>query len=1232
MSAPQGIAIIGMAGRFPKAANVRQYWENLLANRECFTVFSDEEIAAAGMPAELLGHERLVRTRGVLGNVDQFDAGFFGFGPREAETTDPQQRLFIETAWEALENAGYVPETCEGPVGVFGGCSLSDYFLMLHSNPALMAKAGRTQVDIGNDLGFLTTRTAYKLNLRGPALSVNTACSTSLVSISLACQSLLTHQCDMALAGGVSVQIPEVPRDLYQDGGIGAPDGHCRAFDADARGTVSGNGVGVVALKRLEDALAAGDNVIAVIRGYALNNDGAHKVGFTAPSAEGQAAVICEALAMAGVEAESVSYVEAHGTGTSLGDPIEVEALTRAYRCFTEKKQFCAIGSVKTNIGHTDAAAGVAGLIKAALSVQHGVIPASLHYRKPNPAIDFESSPFFVNGELRQWTVEGPRRAGVSSFGIGGTNAHVVLEQAPERAASSTSRSVQLLTLSARSEAALGQAALRLAEHLEKEPTKLADAAYTLALGRRAFPHRLAVTCTDSADAVKRLRATAGQRAHCKSGQRPVALLLGDGGSARVGMGRELYDSETVFRDVVDRASVSLQAVLGLDLRLAMFSGPREVLEQPRVLQSALYVLQWALLKLWESWGVQAQGVVGYGLGEWVAATHAGVWTEEDGWKLAAFRGRVLQRRLEIESLEPASRSEALGRLREELIAQMRQVKLTPTQREYVSCATGSLARPEVTQADHWWNQIGGSERFVTAVRGLAADQDWVWLELGTDERTSARLSAELPNAIAIRNPGEPAPDLQRMTQLLGRLWVEGANVDWKAYYSQEQRHRVPLPTYPFERQRYWIQGPKASAHQADNAAAKSHDASAISVQGAPRPVAPAAGGEAAAIIEIWKDVLGVEKIAASDSFFDLGGDSVLAIHMAQRLEAKHALKVPLARFLADPTVEGLARIAKPVGGTGTRREKHSVLAPMRTTGSRPPFFAVHPVGGGCFIFRHLMERLGPDQPFYGLQAPALADLGESGDAHASFEAMAASYVEAIRTVQPHGPYFLGGLSWGGALAFEMAQQLQGAGEEVSLVALLDTPSPQQLGLLDALDDTAILVGLARDLAFQRGIEVPFDLDQLRLMEAEPRIALVMEELKKTGVLLPDMTPQWMARQLRGWRSRIRFVRDYAAKPYAGRLTFFRAAMLDQDMVEDLKQTGFDQNDPVFGWERLSSEPVEVFTIPGNHSQIVFEPGVKLLAKHLEECISRAERPAPGSLPHVRSLNGAALRGTGEAH
>jgi acyl transferase domain-containing protein len=553
---PGAVAVIGMSGRFPEAPDIASFWRNLRDGVEAAREFSPSELEAAGIEPDVLRDPRYVRRGVVLEDVDRFDASFFGLTPREAELMDPQQRLFLECAWEAMEDAGYDSERVPGDVGVFTSALMSQY-LLVHLLPRreLLRRAGGLALRIFNDKDFLPTWVSYKLNLRGPSLAIQTACSSSLVGCHIACQSLLSFDCDMALVGGVTLNLPQAGY-LYHEGSIYSPDGHCRPFDARAQGIINGSGVGIVVLRRLEDAVSAGDRIRAVIRGTAVNNDGSLKVGFTAPSVEGQAAVVAAALEFADVDPDTLGLIEAHGTGTPMGDPIEVAALTQVFRETTSRRGFCALGSVKANIGHLDAAAGVAGLIKTVLALEHKVIPPSINCDQPSPDLDLPGTPFYIAAEAKPWAANGvPRRAGVTSLGVGGTNAHVVLEEAPPRKASGKSRPWQLLVWSARDIQGLEDATRRLADHLESGPTvPLADLAFTLQMGRAAFSRRRALVCRNAEEALESLRG--GPRRWLDGGdarsEPKVAFLFPGQGSQHPGMGRDLYRSEAVYRDAID--------------------------------------------------------------------------------------------------------------------------------------------------------------------------------------------------------------------------------------------------------------------------------------------------------------------------------------------------------------------------------------------------------------------------------------------------------------------------------------------------------------------------------------------------------------------------------------------------------------------------------------------------------------------------------------------------------
>jgi len=893
------VAIVGVSGRFPGSKNVVKFWENLVNGVESTSVFSSGDVK--DLDVESNRSSQTIKAGAVLEDVDLFDASFFGISPREAEMMDPQHRLFLETAWEALENAGYNSETEEKLIGVYAGVGASTYLLYNLFPHQLRESVGYFPTLLASDKDYVPTRVSYKLNLKGPSVSVGTACSSSLVAVHLACQSLLSGECDTALAAGISIKVPQNAVTL-SPAEIVSPDGHCKAFDAAANGTIGGNGIGVVVLKRLDDALADRDYIYAVIKGSAINNDGGLKVGYTAPSEDGQARAIRAAQIMAEVKPETIAYCETHGTGTALGDPIEIAAMTQAFRVGTDKKGYCAIGSVKTNIGHLDAAAGIAGLIKTMMALHHKSLPPSLNFETPNPEIDFENSPFYVNRQLAAWKTNGiPRRAGVSSFGFGGTNAHVILEEAPAgygqkyRGAAETAlggfadlnqvsktekqgRSCQLLVLSAKTDSALEKATTNLVNHLKQHPElNFADVAYTLQVGRRAFEHRRIVVAQDLEDAVKALESAAPQRVFNQfqaSSDRPVVFMFTGQGAQYANMAQELYKREPTFQQECDRCFDLLKPQLKLDLRSYLFPTESEVetatqqLQQTAIAQPALFIIEYALAKLWMSWGVHPVAAVGHSIGEYVAACLAGVFSLEDALKLVATRGRLMQQlpsgkmlsvglaatevqswlnenlslaasnapnlsvvsgsTAAVEQLERqlqqrgidfrplhtshAFHSQMMDSLVEPFRREVEQVKLNPPQIPLISNVTGTwIASTEATTPTYWARQLRQPVQFSQGITELLKDPQVIFLEVGPGRTLSTITKQQAFGRIvlsSLRHPQEKQSDVRFLLNTLGQLWLAGVQVNWSGFHANEQRSRLPLPTYPFERQRYWIDPP----------------------------------------------------------------------------------------------------------------------------------------------------------------------------------------------------------------------------------------------------------------------------------------------------------------------------------------------------------------------------------------------------------------------------------------
>lgn len=803
------IAIIGMTGRFPGAKSVEQFWENLYNGVESVKFFSRDELLKMGVSETLLDNPRFTPADAILDDMDKFDASFFGYSAREAEIMDPQHRFFLECAWEALEKAGYNSELYDGRVAVYGSANLSGYMLHnLYSNPDLVDKLGSFKIMIANGQDFLATKVSYKMNLMGPSVSVNTLCSSSSVAIHYACQNLLNYGCDLALAGGVSFQVSRGDAFFYQEGGIGSSDGHCHAFDSKASGTVSGSGLGVIVLKRLEDAIADGDKIHAVIRGTGINNDGSNKNSYTAPNVDGQAECIAEAVAVSGVDPETISYVETHGTGTDLGDPIEVAALTKVFRSYTKKKQFCAIGALKTNIGHLVNAGGVAGVIKTTLSMEHKVLPASLNFKEPNPKIDFANSPFYVNTKRKRWETNGfPLRAGISSFGIGGTNVHIILEEAPKEEPSEPSkRPYELITLSAKTASALEKMTDNLLKFAKKNPdANLADIAFTLKLGRRNFNHKRIVACSSVDDLTKKLENMPKQHvlSHFQKPKNQPVVFMFPGSGEYINMCSELYKTEDEFRDNLDDCAEILKSLIGVDIRKVLYPSEEnmikavEQLNDRKIGKGILFAVEYSLAKLLISWGIEPQFMLGEASGEYVAALIAGVLNEEDALKLAA--------------AEDADLPETAA-----------SIKFDTAKIPFISSVTGDWILDTEAESPQYWVKQRAASHLSEGLMTVMKDSDQIIMEIGPgNQLTAEALKYRKPETdqsviSCLAAEDKDVSEAEAFILSIGKFWLAGGKVDWRNCYTNEKRHRILLPTYPFERQRYWIEPGKRDASKSD--------------------------------------------------------------------------------------------------------------------------------------------------------------------------------------------------------------------------------------------------------------------------------------------------------------------------------------------------------------------------------------------------------------------------------
>ena len=893
----QGIAIVGMAGRFPGATDLDTFWDKLKNGVSSIVELSDDELNVPAADREkILNNPHFVRRAASVADADKFDAAFFGIYPKEAHVMDPQQRLFLECCWDAFENSGYEPTTYPGSVGVFAGCYMNTYLLnSLEDHPAFIGAladsfhGGELKNELGNDKDYMATRVAFKLNLRGPSMTIQTACSSSLVAVTQACMNLANYQCDMALAGGATIRFPQNRGYLYEPDGMVSPVGKCCTFDAGAAGTIFGDGIAVVLLKRLEDAIADGDSIYAVIKGWGINNDGASKVGYTAPSVDGQTEAIALAQAIAGVDPRTITYVEAHGTGTPLGDPIEIDALSRAFRMGTDETQFCAIGSLKTNIGHLDVAAGVAGMIKTSLALTNKQIPPSLNFETPNPNIDFENSPFYVNTALADWQPApgAPRRAGLSSFGVGGTNAHVVLEEAPSVDRDASRQPYHLIPLSARSTAALDAMTANLARHLAHHAElDLADVAFTLQNGRQVFNYSRTLVAASTEEAIALLETPDPQRVftvHQIRRQSPVAFLFPGQGSQHVGMGQDLYRHAPVYHEAFDRCADLLRPHLGLDLRAFIYPSPDQTdaaqarINDTMIAQTGIFSVSYAMAQYWLSFGVRPETLIGHSVGEFVAACLAGVFSLEDALALVAARGKLMQDlpagsmlavRLPVEdvrallpedleiaainspslcvvsgptgsvnafekdledrdiSVRPLHTSHAFhSAMMEPAVPAFREavrgVALHAPTIPIVSTVTGEpLTAEQATDVEYWATHLRQTVDFAGGIRHLVADPNRVLLEVGPGQ-TLSTLAKQHPDRKEKQAILSSSPHVQQEISALanalgiaGRLWQAGVEVNWAGCYPGESRRRAHLPTYPFERKRFWYDQVGGSAEE----------------------------------------------------------------------------------------------------------------------------------------------------------------------------------------------------------------------------------------------------------------------------------------------------------------------------------------------------------------------------------------------------------------------------------
>ncbi len=992
--AHRAVAIVGMVGRFPGAENVEQLWRNLCDGVESISVFAPEELGP-GIEAHLRDDPDYVRARGMIEGAELFDAAFFGISPLEAQVMDPQQRVFLELAHQALESAGCDPERYAGRIGVYAGIGDNHYYTTnLLTHPELMAMAGKLAVEYGNQKDYIALRTAYLLDLRGPAVSSNTACSTALLTVDQAWRALLDDECDVALAGGIDITVPQRSGFLYQEGGTFARDGHCRPFDAEATGTMFCDGAGIVVLKRLDDALADGDTIHAVLIGSGKNNNGARPASFLAPSVDGQAEAIAIAQARADVPVETIRYVEAHGTGTPVGDPIELEALNKVFKARTDRRHYCYVGSIKGNIGHPTNAAGVAGLIKAALVLEREQVPATLHFSQLNPRIDLSDSPFVI-ADRRVPLPRGdePRRAAVSSFGFGGTNVHTIIEEPPLPVPGSASRPMQLLLLSARTPASLDGISASLADHLEGlAPERLPDAAFTLQTGRRQMAQRRFVVAADPAEAARLLRKPnplrAGSR-RCTRRDPPVVFMFGGQGTQYVNMGQNLYRDEPLFRAIVDDCCEILRPHLGRDLRELLYPAAGDVetarvsLQDTFFTQPSIFVIEYALARFWQSLGVRPVALIGHSIGEFVAATLAGVWDLEDALRIIALRGRLMQAlprgsmlavnagastveptlpatvqiasvnapglcvvagpEADVEAVKAALEAQDVvcralhtshafhSAMMDPMVEPLREavsrLRLRAPSIPIVSTVRGApITEADATDPAYWAHHARATVQFSNAVQRLLDDGHELFLECGPRATLSSLVRQHVPpgrsvSAIpSLSDTHENDAEWAAALVALGSLWQNGVSIDWDAFYAHEDRRKVTLPLYVFDRQRYWVDpAPVAQAPASDRAsiapaaAVAPGPSSVVAQPAAPVPVTVAADRRtriADRLVELLAPLSGLEpsQIVRTDTFVEQGFNSLSLTQVAIAIRKAFGVRMTFRQLLNElPSVDMVA-------------------------------------------------------------------------------------------------------------------------------------------------------------------------------------------------------------------------------------------------------------------------------------------------------------------------------------
>lgn len=1299
----EAIAVVSMACRFPGAETPEAFWQLLQGGADLVRPtpsarWDADAYYAAERPTP---GKMYTREAAFLDEVDQFDPLFFGISPREAVGIDPHHRLLLEVSWETLERAGIAPQQLvDSQTGVFIGIGESEYGT-LSGNEDALAFDSHTATNSGHSIA--AGRIAHLLGLQGPTLAVDTACSSSLVALHLACQSLRTGECELALAGGVSLMLSPLSTIALSQMQALSADGRCKTFDAAADGYGRGEGCGMVLLKRLTDAVAAGDKVLAVIQGSAVNHDG-HSSGLTVPNPRAQEKVLRQALKNANLSPADVSYIEAHGTGTALGDPIELRALNAVLGQGRTTPLF--VSSVKTNIGHLEAASGIAGFIKAVLSVYHAEIPPHLHLQQPTPHIDWSEISLKIPTARLPWP--GDRRViGVSSFGFSGTNCHVVLSEPPEvtcadvAAALAPQPAQQLLTLSARTPKALAELAQRYLCYLNSHTdVALADLCFTANTGRKFFTHRLAVVAESTAELCQQLDAfvqtktntPALRTAEASLSSKRIAFLFTGQGAQYAGMGRTLYETQPVFRQTIDHCNAILQAYLAVDLIDILFPNDQQQsrLDQTAYTQPALFALEYALATLWKSWGIEPDAVIGHSVGEYVAACVAGVFSLEEGLRLISVRGRLMQAlpadgqmiavRATAEEVAPllqpyaqhvsiaavngpratvisgeqtaidaictqlqaagiktkrlevshAFHSPLMKPMLAEFAAAASSVHYLPPRIKLISNVTGAVVTHEVTTPTYWCDHILAPVMFAKGIEQLHQQEIDIFIEIGPKPVLLGLAHECLPENFATQLLPSLRPD-QEWAQLLtslGTLYLQGVPIAWQGFYQASSRHRLTLPTYPFQRQRYWP-APRlfqANGHSQQTgvssaylssppASAATHPEEEIfrrQLENTPEDEQPAR-----LLDYVWQEVTTIiglgaqEQITHKDQFVDVGIDSLMSNELRRRLQTNLACVLPSTFIFDYPNTEALVRyltqqllpvkpnLAAPaVEAKAAAWLTYSTVVPLKPSGSRRPFFLAPGGLGAAFDFLELSRHLDPQQPLYGLRS---LGLDEAVTPYTRMSAIAAHHIHALQQVQPQGPYLLGGYSFGAKVAFEMAQQLVRQGQEVAHLILIDNAAFVPDGDKDAhqWDDAHFMAKLLNSGELEDESATKLSAEVIRTLTLSEQLRLLQTQAQKMGWSTNETE---VKRAFQVFKANLLAYSAYMPQEvYGGPLTLIRAKeLLALDILPSATLT---QHDPTWGWGGLSAQPMAIHLVGGDHFTLISEPYVQELAQLIDQIL-----------------------------